>query len=47
VYGYLDETQVVASLDPHRRVEIDSTIHLTLNLNTLHVFDPGTQDTLL
>jgi multiple sugar transport system ATP-binding protein len=47
VYGYLDETQVVASLDPHRRVEIDSTIHLTLNLNTLHVFDPESQETLL
>ena len=47
VYGYLDETQVVASLDPHRRVEIDSTIHLKLNLNTLHVFDPESQETLL
>ena len=47
VYGYIDETQVVASLDPHRRVEIDSTIHLKVNLNTLHVFDPEEQKTLL
>ena len=47
VYGYLDETQIVASLDPHRRVNVDSTIHLKLNLATLHVFDPETQETLL
>ena len=47
VYGYLDETQIVASLDPHRRVDVDSTIHLKLNLATLHVFDPETQETLL
>jgi multiple sugar transport system ATP-binding protein len=47
VYGSLDEAQIVASLDPHRRVEIDSTIHLKLNLNTLHVFDPESQETLL
>ncbi len=47
VYGNLDETQIVASLDPHRRVEIDSTIHLTVNLDTLHVFDPESQETLL
>ena len=47
VYGHLGESQVVASLDPHRRVEVDSTIHLKLNLNTLHVFDPESQETLL
>jgi multiple sugar transport system ATP-binding protein len=47
VYGNLDETQVVASVDPHRHVEIDSTIHLKVNLNTLHVFDLETQQTLL
>jgi multiple sugar transport system ATP-binding protein len=47
VYGSLDEAQIVASLDPHRRVEIDSTIHLTVNLDTLHVFDPESQETLL
>jgi len=47
VYGHLDETQVVASLDPHRKVEVDSTVHLKLNLDTLHVFDPETQETLL
>jgi len=47
VYGDLDESQVVASLDPHRKVGVDSTIHLKLNLDTLHVFDPETQMTLL
>jgi len=47
VYGNLDGTQVVASLDPHRRVEVDSTIRLRLNLNTLHLFDPETEKTLL
>ncbi len=47
VYGYLDETQVVASLDPHRHVEVETTIHLTLNLKSLHVFDPESQETLL
>ena len=47
VYGSVDDAQVVASLDPHRRVEVDSTIHLTVNLDTLHVFNPETQETLL
>jgi len=47
VYGTLDEAQVVASLDPHRRVEVDSQIHLKLNLDTLHVFDPESEQTLL
>jgi len=47
VYGNIDETQVVASLDPHRRVEVDSTVHLKVNLNTLHIFDPESQETLL
>jgi multiple sugar transport system ATP-binding protein len=47
VYGDVDGTQVVASLDPHRRVDIDSTIRLKVNLDTLHVFDPETEETLL
>ena len=47
VYGYLDETQLVASLDPHRKVDIESTIRLKANLDTLHVFDPETLDTLV
>jgi len=47
VYGDVDEAQVVASLDPHRKVEIDSTIHLRVNLDTLHVFDPETMETLV
>jgi multiple sugar transport system ATP-binding protein len=47
VYGYVDETQIVASLDPHRHVELDSTIRLSVNLKTLHVFDPATQETVI
>jgi len=47
VYGYVDEAQVVASLDPHRRVEVDSSVHLKVNLDTLHVFDPETMGTLV
>jgi hypothetical protein len=47
VYGYIDEAQVVASLDPHRRVEVDSSVRLKVNLDTLHVFDPETMETLV
>jgi len=47
VYGTVDDAQLVASLDPHRSVEVDSSIDLTVNLETLHVFDPETQETLL
>ena len=47
VYGNVDEAQIVASLDPHRKVEIDSTIHLKVNLDTLHVFHPETMETLV
>jgi multiple sugar transport system ATP-binding protein len=42
VYGYVDETQVVASLDPHCPVELDSQIRLAVNTSTLHAFDPET-----
>jgi len=47
VYGHLEESQVVASLDPHRQVDVDATIGLSVNLRTLHVFDPETLGTLL
>ena len=47
VYGFLDEPQIVASLDPYRRVEIDSTVRLKVDLDTLHVFDPESPETLL
>jgi len=47
VYGYLDSTQIVASLEPHTRVELDSQIRLAVNMRTLHVFDPELQETLL
>jgi len=42
MHGNVGETQVVASLDPHLQVEPDVRIHLTVNLDTLHVFDPDT-----
>jgi multiple sugar transport system ATP-binding protein len=47
VYGTVDGVQVVASVDPHRSVEVGSTMNLSLNLDTLHVFEPETQETLL
>ena len=47
VYGYLGDEQVVASLDPHQKIEVDATIHLKPNLDTLHLFDPETSETLL
>jgi ABC-type sugar transport system ATPase subunit len=47
VYGYVDETQIVASLDPHKHVEMDSVIRLSVNMKTLHVFDPELEQTLV
>ena len=47
VYGNIEEKKIVASLDPHSAIEVDSTIHLKVNLQTLHVFDPETGRTLL
>jgi len=47
VYGYIDETQIVASLDPHTKVDLDSTIRLAVNMETLHVFDPEMKQTLI
>jgi len=47
VYGHVGEDQVVASLDPHRQVEVDSTAYLKVNLDTLHIFDHEAQTTLI
>jgi multiple sugar transport system ATP-binding protein len=47
VYGYLDDAQIVASLDPHTQIELDSHVRLSVNLSTLHVFDPHSEDTLV
>ena len=47
VYGYVDETQIVASLDPHKQIELDSVIRLSVNMKTLHVFDPTMQQTVI
>ena len=47
VYGRIEESQIVASLDPHSRIDVDSPINLKVNLQTLHVFDPETGGTLV
>ncbi len=47
VYADCGEERLVANLDPHRHVEIDSTIKLTPDLEILHLFDPETEKTLL
>jgi len=47
VYGEIEGMQVVASLDPHRRVELDTEIHLKVNLDTVHAFDPDSLATLI
>ncbi|MCD6135181.1 sn-glycerol-3-phosphate ABC transporter ATP-binding protein UgpC [Candidatus Bipolaricaulota bacterium] len=47
VYADCGGEQVVANLDPHQHVEIDSTIKLSPNLNTLHLFDKESEATLL
>jgi len=47
VYGRIGESQIVASLDPHSRIDVDSPINLKVNLQTLHIFDPETGGTLV
>jgi len=47
VYADCGGEQIVANLDPHQHIEIDSTIKLAPNLNTLHLFDQETEKTLL
>ena len=47
VYGRIEQTQIVACLDPHSKVELDSQIYLKVNLDTLHLFDPETGRMLL
>jgi len=47
VYGRIEESQIVASLEPHTMIDVDSEIHLQVNLKTVHVFDPETGKTLL
>ena len=44
-YGYIDDVQIVASLDPHSQLDVDSEINLLPNLHTLHVFDPTSEET--
>jgi len=43
VYGYVDDMQIVASLDPHTQVEVGSQIYLGVNAERLHVFDSITE----
>ena len=47
VYADCGGERVVANLDPHRRVEVDSIIKLKVNTETVHLFDQATEQTLL
>ncbi|MBN1857605.1 sn-glycerol-3-phosphate ABC transporter ATP-binding protein UgpC [Candidatus Bipolaricaulota bacterium] len=47
VYGECGGQQVVASLDPHSKVDVDTSILLSVNLQTIHLFDPETEATLI
>ena len=42
IYGYVDEQRIVASLDPHSAIDVDSAIRLKVDVDTMHVFDPET-----
>lgn len=47
VYADCGEDRVVANLDPHQHVEIDSTIKLAVDMNGLHLFDRESEKTIL
>jgi multiple sugar transport system ATP-binding protein len=47
VYADCGGEQVVANLDPHQQIDIDSTISLAPNLDTIHLFDKETEETIL
>ena len=47
IYADCGGEQVVANLDPHQQIDIDSTINLSPNLDTIHLFDKETELTLL
>ncbi len=47
VYTDCGGERVVANLDPHQHVEIDSTIKLAVDMNGLHLFDHESEQTIL
>jgi len=47
VYADCGEDRVVANLDPHQHVEIDSMIKLAVDINALHLFDRESEKTIL
>jgi multiple sugar transport system ATP-binding protein len=47
VHGYCGKTELVASLEPHQKVEPDTQIRLSANSKALHIFDPKTERSLL
>ena len=47
VYADCGDERVVANLDPHRKVEVDSTIHLQVSIDSVHLFDKESAETLL
>jgi multiple sugar transport system ATP-binding protein len=47
VHGYCGKTQITASLAPHCKVELDTTIALAVNFETFHIFDAKTEQALI
>lgn len=47
IYADCGGERIVASLDPHQQIEIDSTIKLTVDINTVHLFDKESERTIL
>lgn len=47
VYADCGKDRVVANLDPHQHVEIDSMIKLAVDMNALHLFDRESELTIL
>ncbi len=47
IYGHIEDSQIVASLDPHASVELDEIIRLRVNRKAVHVFDSESGRTLI
>jgi len=47
IYADCGGQRVVANLDPHRHVEVDSIVKLKVNTETVHLFDQDSEQTLL
>jgi multiple sugar transport system ATP-binding protein len=47
VYADCGDERIVANLNPHRKIDVDTTIHLKVDMESLHLFDQDTERTLL